>query len=114
MTSGMKLYFDDMYNSEYFCMYVVVYFNLTNDKCFSGTPNLEIVDVPANVEVVVAPADGINSVPDQVQDCRSAPYTSVGGVPRNSAEPPATKHPSGNNAYLNFAYLFIIILTMPT
>ena len=52
----------------------------------NSSPNLEIVDVPANMEVVVAPADGIN--PNQVQDCRSAPYTSVGGVPRNSAEPP--------------------------
>ena len=55
---------------------------------FLGTPVLESVDVPSG-EVEVVTAEGVNIAPNQVQICRSAPYTSVGGVPRNSEEPPA-------------------------
>ena len=49
---------------------------------------------PANVcpEAMENPStsedkEATKSSDDPVQDCRSAPYTSVGGVPRNSVEP---------------------------
>ena len=46
---------------------------------------MDIVDVPANVEIVAIQTD---------QNCRSAPYTSVGGVPRNFELPESSSMPS--------------------